>query len=200
VEERRGQGEEPAGAVRQAIVPGQVADQLAQLARQERGQQRHEERSRGVAAQGVGRQDQYREAERVHRVDLAALAAHAVMRLQGPRVERAVSALGVVPREGHVVVAPEAVSHHEVMGLVAFGPHLLLHPRRGPRVEQHHDRQECRARQARRAAGQGKRHPREQERQQRVARERPEAGDGKTAENGQDDRAQARQGGPAPRP
>ena len=128
MDERRGQRERPAGRIGQPVAAGQLAHPLADLERDERRQERHEDGDTCVPGQGPRGEDQDRQADRVERVDRPALPPHPEVRRERRVVEDGVAALGVVALEREVPVAEEALGDHEVVRLVSLRPDPRVRP------------------------------------------------------------------------
>src|ERR1700737_1570068 len=82
--------------------------------------------SRATSAASSRRKKENGQAHGVEREDLAVAAAHAVVRREVAGMEDAIPAFGIVALQGHVVVADQAVGHHQVVRLVALGANLGL--------------------------------------------------------------------------
>jgi hypothetical protein len=167
MEQRWRQRHQPARGLRQPVAAAPGPDELAYLAGEERREEGHEERRGRVAAGGVGGQDQQREADGVEREDVSVPAAHAVVGLERPGEEVAVPARRVIVLERHVVVAQDAVGHHQVVRLVALGPDLELRARGDDGVDGEHHREEEPARRAPSRGGQRRDHPGQGQREER---------------------------------
>jgi hypothetical protein len=109
VDERRRERGHPARRLGQPVPARERAHPLADLPRQQRGDERQEDGHGRVAPQGPGREDQDGQPDGVQRVDRPVLPPDAVVRLERRVVEGPVPALRVVALEGEVPV-PERLS------------------------------------------------------------------------------------------
>ena len=134
VDEWRAERHRPPRRLRGSVAAAPLSCQLAHLPREEGRQQRHEEGRGRVASRRVGGQDEHGQADRVQREDLAVTATHTVVRREIAGMERAVTPVGVVALQGHVVVAQQAVGDHEVVRLIPLGADLRLDARGHRRI------------------------------------------------------------------